>query len=457
MAGDDTTAYALFLNSFHENVTHGNLFPIWEPNMNFGYGGPLLMYRQPLISYLLEFAYLITSNAFAAIALSQVLTVILASLGMYLLAKRLSALLFQNNQAARSWVIATTVAGYILSPYFLHDIYSRGALSETTCFAVYPWLTLALVRLAVKPNLRNISLGAIAYFCLVISHPGMHLMAAPFIIAAGYLFRNEIKSLSAFTGAIILGLMAGAYYWMPLILEQNYIKSALLTAPRNFYFSPRLCGLDALVSFPWHPARGGDWHFPGFLFLFGAGASLWLWAARKQPASGADLLRQRAIGSLLAFSAVCIYFMHPASELWYGTFPWLRMISFPFRFLAPLTFFSCLLGVIAGSMVFKRSWPCQILFVLIFIYGVQGVRRAEFSNHRVEEFTSDAIIHGGWRFEPHYSLPTTVPAQPMSPPARLVDVLDGAAELQCVRASPTLVTCRTASGAVPAQGEPGHL
>ena len=437
--GIDASCYPLFLNEFHENLIRGTFVNVWAADLNFGYGDPYLLFRQPLLTYLHEIIFLLTRRYFAAVNLCNVVTLALAAWGMYSLARALLATLFREHPDVHPWGPITASVGYLLSPYLLYDLYIRGAYSESLCFAVLPWLALAFLRLAYKPSCRNLSLAALAYFCLSVAHPAIHLVAFPFLLAAGVLWRKEIKDPIPWALPIALGLAASSYYWAPALAERNATKSALIDVD-SYSYVHHLYRLDQILP-PGLGTNVEDYrHFPGWLFLIGLGLGLWLWSDRGWRASADARLRKAVLG-LLGAVAACVYLMHRSSGPWYELVPILQMMSFPSRFLTLTTFFSCLLAVLCAGTLLRRPWQWLCLTALLLVSSFFDLRRASFSGLAEGQFAPEAIISGGWGWIPRYTLPVTVPARPTAPAPSLVEAVSGAATLDCGRSSPTRVEC----------------
>ncbi len=77
-------------------------------------------------------------------------------------------------------------AAYTFAPYHLVNVYARGdALSELAAYAVFPWLLIAIRRVAAAPSSRRIAMLAIVVALLGISHNISALIFAPLALAYG--------------------------------------------------------------------------------------------------------------------------------------------------------------------------------------------------------------------------------------------------------------------------------
>jgi hypothetical protein len=443
MASHDAGSYAMFLTAFHDNVAHGNLFPVWNQYARFGFGEPQLEFRPPLQSYTAELSYLFIPNLFRALYPPGILFIAAAALGMYLLAARLwRALAVQGRDAdARGWYFALFAAfAYVLSPYFLCDIYVRGAFSEASCFAVFPWLALAFIELATAPSARSLAAAAIAYAALASSHASIFFFTTPLIVALAFAYRRQVKSPALFAVALALGLLASSFYWLPAFAEKDLVKSALLAVDFESY-PGHFVRLDQLIYTP--PGSGNVPYGIGPFALLGIIWGLWLACAPGHVGSPLASRELRGLAlTLLGCCLACVYLLHRTSAIWYEAVPWLQIMSFPWRFLTLIAFFGTLLGALAAASLFKDYRPWVVTGILLFFLGVAAAQPpAGYHTDDPEAYSGKGIVREGIGFLKPYSSPASAGTLPHAPTAKLVEFARGRGDLRCDRLGPTRASC----------------
>ena len=183
---DDGSNHSLRVAIFDALLRRGDLFPRWWPDLSLGYGYPLLNFYSPGTYYLAEAFHLLGASAYRALHLVAVVSVLVGTVGAYVL----GATAFRSPLAALVLAVA-----YVGAPYpFVANLYNRSAFPEALGLALLPWLLAAGDR-AVRVRSRPALLGLAAALALLVL----------------------VHSLTAFVGAGILLL---------------WIAAALLDAPQ---------------------------------------------------------------------------------------------------------------------------------------------------------------------------------------------------------------------------------
>ena len=102
----------------------------WSPDVNFGYGSPMFDFYPPFFYYVTFLFSKITPNTILALNLTCIIFWILSGAGMFLFARE-----FWGNKGGFLSAIL-----YVYSPYYVQDLYVRGAFSEFSVFMVFPFL-----------------------------------------------------------------------------------------------------------------------------------------------------------------------------------------------------------------------------------------------------------------------------------------------------------------------------
>lgn len=349
--------------NFYINLQQGNLIPRWAGNLNWGYGHPILEFLYPLPSYL---ASLFHSIGFSFIDSAKIvfgIGIMLSGIAMYLwLAEFLP-------------VYAAFIGGllYVFTPYRFVDLYIRGDIGENLAYAFMP-LTLLFIYKLYKHGkgslfLRNIyiSLGAISFACLMLSHNAIVLMYFPFIIFycvyLVYRSRNKKFLLSNSGLLILLGFAISAFFWIPALLEGKYTLRNIVTVGE---YASRFVTFPQLLYGPW--SYGGTGQFTVQLGIISwvmiaaslvAGYLLW----KKK-----DSLYLMILGSLVYIS-VAIFLMLPQSNTIWQKSMLLQNFQFPWRFLAIPVFAASVLGaiIVASLLRTKIAWLRNVSIVVLVL------------------------------------------------------------------------------------------
>lgn len=420
----DMSAYAIYLTEFHSNIKAANFVPVWAESLQHGFGEPHLQYRPPLQLYLTELLYLVTGNSFTALNVTILAFIALATLGMYLLIEKLLKLLRVRDAL---WAAALGAAGYALSPYFLRNIYVRGALSEISSQAVLPFVALAFIHLAQAPNSKRTALAALAYGALAVSHASIQLIATPFLFLVPLVFKVRARVLAYFAGATALGAAASSFYWAAALLEKKHLKLALITVGPDAYSNHFAPLHELLLSM-------------GLLALLGLAIALFR-LAREIPLRRLSLAQYRACIALVCSIGACVFFSHRTSAVFYEWLPYLQIMSFPWRWLALLVFFAAPLGVLALALETANRWIWGALLLAIFALGHAQARAKSYLDYKPDDFSSNNISALGWGWPTNAVTPATAPVAPSRGSAELLEFKQGRGELACERRSPTKIRC----------------
>ncbi|MCL4859674.1 MAG: hypothetical protein KJZ93_09730 [Caldilineaceae bacterium] len=233
---NDARHHVYFLFEFDRLVQAGVWWPRWSPDFAFGYGYPFFNIYAPLSHFLAEL--LLHFGGFQhtdAIKAIFALSVVGSGAAMFLF--------------VRSWIgsAAATVAAlvYVFAPYHLLNLYVRANLAESMAFV---WLPLCLwtVRQAVLcPSWRWVIGLALSYAGLMFtsnlvvvlftgvlclygvvlavvygSPDGMSAPRIPLPVRVALWVR---VGLPAAIG-VIAGLGLSAIFWLPAMLEQQYVR-----------------------------------------------------------------------------------------------------------------------------------------------------------------------------------------------------------------------------------------
>ena len=246
LAGHDATAYPVTLHQFHENIVQGILYPVWAPDMRYGYGHPKLQFRPPLLQYIAEIIYITCGNLFLSINLTVALFVFLAGFGMFFWCKR-----FMHEYFA-----LISACAFLSYHYFLADIYLRGAYYEFLAIACMPWILWAQTKItdiSEKISITSLIVCSLSFTAIWCSHPAVAVFFMALSFAYALFMQKQNKSLSPliyYFLCIICGLLIAAPYVYVSFKEFNFVRLNLFfTEYRSF--SQNFMNLSQLFFEKW--------------------------------------------------------------------------------------------------------------------------------------------------------------------------------------------------------------
>lgn len=213
----------------------GILYPRWLPQSWDGMGSPTFYFYSPL--------FFIASGLFGVLGMSTQVAMSLASLAFIALSG-VAMNAFLRTLASPRAAFAGMIL-YLLAPYRLHDIYTRGALAEATTYAAIPLILLALKHIgAGRRNWGGVL--AIAYALLIFGHLPVALLASVTIIPAYALYCVVDGRAMDWRAACVAlfggvgGLALSAIFLVPALSLLPAVSSDELFnrffSPDNFYF-----------------------------------------------------------------------------------------------------------------------------------------------------------------------------------------------------------------------------
>ncbi len=301
--------------------------------LNHGYGYPLFNFAYPFPYYLGTILYLLGFGLVGSTKLLFAATVPLSGIFMYLLSKEI----WKSRTAGLISAIY-----YVFLPYRIVDLYARGSIGESISFVLFPLLCFFVLK-------KNTLLLAVSIAILITTHNIMAILFIPPLIILSILFKRNI-----FPG-LVLGLGLSAFFWIPALLEKNYIYlSKIPIADRFLYF----LNLKDLIIPKW--GYGLPTNPDGFGYQIG-----WPQALIFIFAIILGFVKKAKTPLILAGLILCMSFLlfKISNPLW--QLPFLKEINYPWTLLAPIGF---LISTLAGFLVANRM--TKILAITISIVAI---------------------------------------------------------------------------------------
>ncbi|NJO85892.1 MAG: hypothetical protein HC818_04135 [Synechococcaceae cyanobacterium RM1_1_27] len=371
----------------------GQFYPRWLEFSNFGFGNATFAFYPPLCMVaMLPFRALGLAGSLVG---SMALAIGMLGLGMYGYARCLFA----------RWIAVGVAAMGMTAPYFLVDIFQRGAIGEVWAIVTIPWI-LWMTQQVVQgspssartpwprtpwPMLRL----ALAYGMLVLSHlPTLLIFTLvwipmPWLTATTHRWQATRR---AYTGALLAFGWTGFFLW-PAALDQRFVQVASVNAIDEYVPHQRL-----MVSGLWRlrPVLTGHWFEKGLLGSWGysvavlalisGGLGLLLWQKSKRIATQSPPVREipdpqpgipwlatlgrplagldQRLGSLSSAERITLYWLGAGwlavlmmTDLLGWIYPWvtpLQRIQFSWRWMA-IT--AVLVPLVLGSLLHQaQTW-----------------------------------------------------------------------------------------------------
>ncbi len=340
---------------YQRQFASGQLYPRWLEFSNFGFGNATFVFYPPMLMIATLPFSLLGMDVPSSLIGSMVLAAFTLAWGIYLYAK----LYFP------SW-LALVIAGLaVASPYFLIDIYQRGAIAEVWAIAFIPWVLRATYKLIdqiinqvnqapvtfSQPN-HAISL-AIAWGMMGLSHlPTLLISFLVWLLIPLWLLKDLLKhqdqqdqtegasrtrqrfivNIGNYLVAVgrcylsaILGFVGISFFLLPIICDQQLVQIASINFSPEYLPQNRLL-LDGLHSL--HPHFASHWFetSSGMIPYFGLivtvlliGAIAWL------------INRNDSMGLWLSISAIALLMTTDLGAWLYSFVPILQKIQFSWR------------------------------------------------------------------------------------------------------------------------------
>ncbi|MBI4670393.1 MAG: hypothetical protein HY741_01825 [Chloroflexi bacterium] len=261
----------------------GILFSRWLPDLAYGYGMPLFNYYAPLVYYLTTPLHLIGIPFSVALNLSLAAALFVGASGMFFFTRALvsetrgvfgvdattdtndetqnrrdtSPARFENPAGLAALVAALA---FLYAPYAVFNTLHRGNLAEVWALAFAPFALWRFFALTQNPNAWNWTLAVLTFAAVMLSHNVTGFIFAPLLFGlvlvrlissshsllpgstathhasrltfdvSRFTFRASLITFSAFA----LALALSAFFWLPALLERDYVQIARVIVTPDF-------------------------------------------------------------------------------------------------------------------------------------------------------------------------------------------------------------------------------
>ncbi len=229
------------------NLQAGQWWPRWTPYLHQGYGYPIHNFYPPGLHIVGALLVLWThADPVLALKLIQIVATLLYPLGAYYFARTLTG---------RTGALVA-VAAYVYVPFRFHELWVEGNLSQFAAMALLPWLLWALVRAVERRRLIWVlGVGACFAAIVVLHHPTAFLFAPVAGLYALLLssvqnrrWKDMLQALVMAAAGLALGLALSAIYWLPALLELQYVQINSIGQDSLFSVAANFLPLDYLLA-----------------------------------------------------------------------------------------------------------------------------------------------------------------------------------------------------------------
>ena len=252
----DLEIHAARTANYYLALKQGQIPPRWAPNLNYGFGYPTFIFSYHTPYLVASIFFVFTNSIELSVNLFTTLLVVLAGLGVYFL------VYVSTQNRFQSFVLALS---YISAPYFLLNIFVRGAVGEIAFLGLLPWVMLLLrVRKQVK-TWWYIFLFPIFLVAWLLSHQVLVMITLPILLGwvvieelnlskkQQRLEKHELKMLLVLFGIVFAMVI---WSWLPMLLEKNLIVANQLNYMKTSYDEQ----FPALARLIW-----SNWQYSGLV------------------------------------------------------------------------------------------------------------------------------------------------------------------------------------------------
>lgn len=388
---------------FALNLRHFQIPPRIAPNFSFGMSMPVFNFYAPFAYWVSAALHLLGMNVFNAVKLSFLLSLTAAYVGMFMFLRKFFS--FQGS------LIGAVL--YAVSPWFAIEIFIRGNLGEAWFLALLPWAFYLLTHNSQTQNKWVFLYTSLVLFFTFSVHNVLSLLSIPLTFTYILLLPHRIKN----SAALVVAVLLASYFLLPALFELP-LTYATEIAKSTRYSDHFLCVRQLWTTPVWN--YGGS--MPGCIedgmsFMLGKiqviaailASTLILfdtiWGHLKKKENKLLKLVSWFMWGLAVSSILLTLY---ASQIVWEHVPILRIMQFPWRFLALVLFG---IAFINGYFFnrFKLFFPKFV--VLLFVLFILFNQKKFFTRHltTITENTAKYLSKKYFFGEVAYNIPEYFP------------------------------------------------
>lgn len=213
---DDGNWMVIRLSAFYQSLRDGQ-FPVrFLGRLNYSFGYPVSNFLYPGFMYIGSVLHFIGLSFQDSVEAIMIGSVILGGIGAFLWLKTYFSSL------------SSFIGGlaFLINPYLLYDIYTRGSVGEVLAISIFFWVLYAF-------DSGRILLYIPALAFLLISHNTAALFC--FFILAILLYKKKSYK---FLYPTLIALGCSAFFWIPAILEKRFVLFDIVNVSNPLHYFP---------------------------------------------------------------------------------------------------------------------------------------------------------------------------------------------------------------------------
>jgi hypothetical protein len=220
--GDDATEYPPRLAELAHVLADHAFPPVWAPDLGSGHGQPLFEFAPPLLYFAALPFFAVGFRLADSLQFALALLFAAGAWATYKIARRYGGSRCSSVAVSALWLFA---------PYVALDLYVRAAFAEAAAIAIAPVALLGVLYAVETPTLIAIVAAAGAVALVPLAHNAIALLFLPVL---GLVVMRRAMSVRSFVplvrGGLALagGLALSAAFWIPALLEKDFVKTELL-------------------------------------------------------------------------------------------------------------------------------------------------------------------------------------------------------------------------------------
>ncbi len=352
ISGHDADA-AIFKAIELKNALVDGHFPVrWSKRLNFGLGLPTFTFTYNLPYYLAAGLSFLGMSVVSAEKLIMGASFPLSAFFAYLWLKK----------HFRQWPSFVGGLLYSLVPYHFLNVYVRFALGEVVAATLLPLIFYLIDRLLNKLDGKNVALCGVGTAALLLSHQFYALIFIP--LGLVYAFVISGKKVSRIGISLVLGLLLGSYYLIPMMAYKKY---TYLDNPQEYFLAhDNFLTLQDLIIPAWgfgdlKDDKPGRMSLQiGVVHLGLLGVGFWLMFSSKT-----DKNKQLLIyfGALIMSSAVMM--IEISMPVW-KLVPILQNVQFPWRLMSVVVIATAFCGAYVLEKL-RLKWIAVVVSILLIV------------------------------------------------------------------------------------------
>ena len=385
--GHDSLEYPPRLTEFARILGDHQFPPVWAPDLSSGHGQPLFEFAPPLI-YAAALPFFKGGMSRAdSLQFGLAILFALGAIAVFLIGRRLSFSRVASVCAAGAWLFA---------PYQALDIYVCARFAESSAIAVAPVALLGLLAAVQRPTAISVVLGALAVAMLPLAHNAIALLMFPafaaIVAVRSAISDHRLKTAAAGASVLVGGLALSAFFWLPALLERDFVKTDLLRTGflkwTNYIISP-----SQLFWSPWGfgysmrgPANGISYSLGlVHIALAVAGLVIAIRAANRTRRFDALVFAGASIAAALLATDLSWTIWEQVTTLQYLAYPW-RTLCVPALFMPLLALYA-----------FERLGPrlASVALVVLVLFNVAHTSPKGIQTYDEDYYGADSIARLG--------------------------------------------------------------